>query len=51
MLNVAKTKYSNEEVKKIRDFLYKLGQLDYKMSKKLKKSQYANSNNLHESIN
>ena len=60
MLNLEKCKkilqqggktYSDEEVKQIRQLLYKLGNLDYKLFSTLKTKQDANSHHLHKGIN
>ncbi|MBC7651334.1 MAG: hypothetical protein H7101_06250 [Deinococcales bacterium] len=44
-------KYSDEEVKKIRQLLYKLGELDYQLLTAQKPTQDANSHYLHKGIN
>ena len=60
MLNIEKCKkllqqngqtYSDEQVKQIRQQLYKLANLEYHLFKELKRKRDANSNHLHESIN
>ncbi len=43
--------YTDEEVKQIRQLLYKLGKLDYQLFTTLKTKKDANSNHLHKSIN
>lgn len=40
--------YTDEEVKKIRDVLYRIAQLDYQ---NYKKGKYEESHHLHQSIN
>jgi hypothetical protein len=44
-------KYTDEEVKQIRDLLYKIGQLDYQIFKSSKLSNNGKCNSLHKSIN
>ncbi len=39
--------YNDEDVKKIRHLLYKLGELDYQLYKASKSKQNADSNHLH----
>ena len=43
--------YSDEEVKQIRNLLYKLGELDYQLYKAPKIKEDANSNYLHKGVN
>mgnify|MGYP006872853104 FL=1 len=43
--------YSDEELKKILYWLYKLGELDYQLYNGQKNETNEKSNNLHESIN
>jgi hypothetical protein len=43
--------YTDEQVKQIRQLLYKLGNLDYQLFTDLKKLKDGNSNHLHKSIN
>ena len=60
MLNLEKCKrilqeggktYTDEEVKQIRQLLYKLGNLDYQLFSTTKTKQDANSHHLHKGIN
>ncbi|MBK9958747.1 MAG: hypothetical protein IPP11_09170 [Chitinophagaceae bacterium] len=44
-------KYTDDEIKKIRHLLYKLGELDYQLYKAQKNKGDANSNHLHKGIN
>lgn len=43
--------YTDEQVKQIRQLLYKLGNLDYQLFTDLKKLKDGNSNHLHKGIN
>lgn len=43
--------YTDEQVKQIRQLLYKLGKLDYQLFSTLKAKKDGNSNHLHKSIN
>ncbi len=43
--------YTDEQVKQIRQLLYKLGNLDYQLFTDLKKLKDGNSNHLHQGIN
>ncbi|MBS1750537.1 MAG: hypothetical protein JST63_11575 [Bacteroidetes bacterium] len=45
------TTYTDDEVKKIRQTLYKLANLDYQLFSELKTKKDANSNHLHKGIN
>jgi hypothetical protein len=60
MLNLEKCKkilqqngkhYTDEEVKQIRNLLYKIGNLDYQIFKNSNQSQDAKRNTIHKSIN
>lgn len=43
--------YTDEQVKQIRQLLYKLGNLDYQLFTDLKKLKDGNSNHIHKGIN
>ena len=43
--------YTDEQVKQIRQLLYKLGNLDYQLFTDFKKLKDGNSNHLHKGIN
>ena len=43
--------YTDEQVKQIRQLLYKLGNLDYHLFSTLKTKKDGNSNHLHKGIN
>jgi hypothetical protein len=43
--------YTDEQVKQIRQLLYKLGNLDYQLYSSFKTKKDANSNHLHKGIN
>ncbi|MBS0646660.1 MAG: hypothetical protein JSR97_08760 [Verrucomicrobia bacterium] len=45
------TTYTDDEVKRIRQLLYKLANLDYKLFSELKTKTDAKSNHLHEGVN
>lgn len=47
----SKKNYTDEEVKQIRDLLYKIGELDYQIFKTLKPSQHGKCNTVHKGIN
>jgi hypothetical protein len=60
MLNLEKCKktlqqngqtYTDEQVKQIRDLLYKLGNLDYQIYKSLKPSKNGKCNTIHKGVN
>jgi hypothetical protein len=42
--------YTDEQVKQLRQLLYKLGNLDYQLFSDLKKLKDGNSNHLHKSV-
>lgn len=48
ILNRVEVKYNDEEVKKIREFLYKLGEIGYAEFKRIHKNE---SNHLYKGIN
>ena len=47
----SKKNYSDEEVKQIRDLLFKIGNLDNQIFKTSKPSQHGKCNTLHKGIN
>lgn len=43
-------KYTDDDVKRIRQLIYKLGELDYELFTAQKKTPHANSHHLHQGI-